>query len=361
MRIRNRLLARQISVLLLFLALGFGCAFLVFFLVASPIVGEQRMVRDLGLIAARYFPIAGVLTLVFGSLGVLMLAASSRKRVYAPLAKLKAAAFRIRDGNLDYELAAADQGEFDDLAKAFEEMRIHLKDSTLLAERAEKERISLTANITHDLRTPVTSILGYSEGILDGVAQTPEQVREYAAIIRRKALGLKSLVDDLALLSVLENAPPLQLERVDMAVWLRGYVRAAELEISAAVTCECEEGLYCAADKVKLERVMNNLVGNAVKYAASADRPLELRFELRRDGDAALLSLSDNGPGLPPLEARKVFDRFYRADPSRGVVGGSGLGLSIARQIVLLHKGKIWITNRPGGGLSANVSLPLVG
>lgn len=363
MRIRNRLLTRQIAVLLITEALCFGTAFLAFFLTASPLVGERRLAQNLGQIAARYFPAAGVMLLVFGACGVAVLAVASLRRVYAPLGRLKQAALRIRDGNLNYELPAAGQGDFAELSAAFEEMRIHLKNSTQAAERAERERRAMMANITHDLRTPITSILGYSEGILDGVADSTEQVLRYAGIIRDKAQNLRRLSEDLALLGLLEEGPPMALERLDAAAWLRERAEEAALELDMEVECDIsEESLWCAADRDKLARVIGNLVANAVKYGRRDGIPPVLRFEARRDEKDALLTVSDNGPGLPSGETRRAFERFYRADLSRGVVTGSGLGLSIARQIVELHKGKIWLANHPGEecGLSANVALPLL-
>ena len=362
------MLARQIAVLLITQALCFIAAFFAFLLIASPLVGERRLIQNIGNIAARFFPAAAVLILILGSIGVAVLAMAALRRVYEPLGRLKTAALHIRDGNLNYELPAAGQGDFAELSAAFEEMRIHLKNSTQAAERAERERRAMMANITHDLRTPITSILGYSEGILDGVAQSPEQVLRYAGTIRDKAQGLRKLAEDLALLGLLEDAPPLELERLDAAVWLRERAEETALELDADVQWEItDEELWCAADRDKLTRVLNNLISNAVKYGRRDGIPPIIRFEARRDGDDALLTVADNGPGLPRGEARRAFERFYRADQSRGVVAGSGLGLSIARQIAELHKGKVWLANIPagdahqeGGGLSANVSLPLL-
>lgn len=361
MRVRNRMLTVQISVLFIFQALCLGLAFWVWFFAAAPLIGRERLVQHLGQIAARYFTAAGVLTLILGAASAAWLSYVARKRVYRPLARLKHAALRIRDGSLDYELPAVGRNDFSELAEAFEDMRIHLRNSMKETERAEQERRAMMSGITHDLRTPVTSILGYSEGILDGVARTPEQVYEYASVIRAKALALNALVEDLALLSVLEEAPPMQLERMELGVWLKTCAEETAAELSARVECETDDELWCVADRAKLNRVIGNLIGNAVKYGRPPDEgEMLLRLTAQRDGDMALVTISDNGPGLPREEARRVFDRFYRADLSRGVVTGSGLGLSIARQIILLHKGKIWLSNREEGGLSANFTLPLL-
>lgn len=354
------MLTTQISVLLVFQALCFGVGFWVWFFAAAPLIGRERLMLHLGQIAARYFPAAGVLALALGTLSAVWLSAVARKRVYRPLARLKHAALRIRDGSLDYELPPVGRNDFTELAEAFEDMRIHLRNSMKETERAENERRAMMSGITHDLRTPVTSILGYSEGILDGVARSPEQVREYASIIRAKARSLNALVEDLALLSLLEESPPLQLERLDLCAYLRERAEDTAAELGTPVECEAGGELWCAADKARLDRVMSNLIGNAVKYGRPGEGTQVLRLSARRDDDMALLTVADNGPGLPREEARRVFDRFYRADLSRGVVSGSGLGLSIARQIILLHKGKIWLSNREEGGLSANFTLPLI-
>ena len=354
---KHKIFGSQLAVLLLSQALCFASAFLVFYLYALPLAGN-RLTENLGRIAAGYITVAGVLILVFAALGLLWMSLSLQSSVYAPLSRLKLASTQIRDGNLGFELPVAGEPEFRELTAAFEEMRIHLKNSMILAERSDEERRTLMANITHDLKTPVTSILGYSEGILDGVADSPEKVREYAEIICRKAYAIKTLVDDLSLLSLLENLPPLKLTRLDLGPWLAGLAAEVEYEGGAEVTVNAGEGLWCFCDRERLERVMSNLTGNALKYAHQPGIPLRLTFTAERQGEEILLTLRDNGPGLPPAEARKAFERFYRADASRGVVSGSGLGLAIARQIVSLHQGKIWLLNHPEGGLQASVSLP---
>jgi len=355
MTVRNRNWGLQLSVLLLSMTLCFCIAFFIFWIQAAPYCGE-RLSSNILAVAARYFPIAGVLLVVLCVPGVLWISLSEQKRIYKPLNRLVHAAKQISDGRLDYELVLSGLGEFSELGCAFEEMRVRLLDSIKQSEKSEAERLDVMNSICHDLKTPVTSILGYAEGILDGVADTPEKVGDYAGIIAKKARRMSDLVDGLNYLTVLENEPPLSLEPVDIGEWLEAFAR--ELSGEARVELDIEKGLICTVDAQKLSRVFYNLVDNSLKYTKV--EPV-LWFTVRKNDDAALLSLLDNGPGLPPLETRKVFARFYRGDPSRSAIGGSGLGLSIARQIVSLLGGKIWLQNHKDGGLLASVSLPLTG
>jgi len=354
MAVRNRNWGLQLAVLLLFMALALCFAFLIFWNQAAPYCGE-RLSYNITEIAARYFPAAGIFLLIFSVLGVLWISHSEKKRLYEPLNRLVYAAQQIRDGKLDYELILSGLGEFSELGYAIEEMRIRLLDSINQSQTAEAERTNIMNSICHDLKTPVTSILGYAEGVLDGVADTPEKIMDYAWIIAKKARRMSDLVDGLNYLTVLENEPPLAFEPVDVGEWLETFVNEVSDEV--CIESDIDKGLICAVDTQKLSRVFYNLVENSLKYTEA--EPF-LRFTVKKNDDTALMTMLDNGPGLPPQETRKVFERFYRVDSFRGSKGGSGLGLSIARQIIFLHKGKIWLQNYKSGGLMASISLPLL-
>lgn len=354
---RKRNWGVQLAVLLLFMSLCLITAFFIFWRLAAPFCGE-RLSHNIWGIAAQYFPLAGIFLLAFSLLGVLWLSFSERKRVHEPLSRLIRATHEMRDGKLDYELSLSGLGEFTELGYAIEAMRVRLRDSIDKSQKAEAERIDVMNSICHDLMTPVTSILGYAEGVLDGVADTPEKIADYAGIIAKMARRMSNLVEGLNFLTVLENEPPLDLEPLDIGAFLDNLT--GEFADEVHIKTEFETGLICAADKQKLSRVFYNLVENAFKYGRPAQGDLLLSFTVKQNGDTALLTMLDNGPGLPAQETRRVFERFYRADPSRGSIGGSGLGLSIVRQIIKLHKGKIWMQNYSSGGLLVSISLPLM-
>ena len=359
MSVRLRIFTNSLTAILILNAVCMAAGFLLFWLVAAPYVGD-RLGENAGSIAARYFPLGGVIVLILTGIGALWVIGVTVRHVSGPLQRLKRAAMEIRDGNLAYELAVTGQDEFSELAAGFEQMRIRLKDSVRAQEKAEAERRGMMASVTHDLQTPITSIMGYAEGIWDGVADTPEKTREYAAVIRKKARSLQALAEDLSLLSRLENAQlPLDKQEEDLGAMVAELAcEFSHNEPESRWDTRLAPGLFVCVDREKMARVVVNLFQNCVKYK-KPDHPPEICLTLiRHDGDA-LLTVSDKGMGVAPDDLPHLFDRFYRADASRGRQGGSGLGLSIARQLVQLHGGKIWILGNPEGGLSVNISLPI--
>ena len=359
MSVRLRLITSSLSAWLTLLTVGFLLSFALFCVVAEPFLGE-RLRENLGPVAARYFPAAGILALILAGFGTLWMQGVSARHVVQPLKRLKRAAVEIRDGNLGYELMVSGRDEFTELSSCFEQMRIRLRDSTFAGQQAEAERNAMMAGICHDLKTPITSILGYAEGILDGVADTPEKLRDYASVIRKKAIALQKLADDLALLSKLENAQlPLDTTEADWGIFVKELAAEfAEENPELTLTGAANEGLLVRIDREKMARVLFNLMQNSVKYQ-KPDVPPVLALAFSRLGENALLTLTDNGMGVSPEDMPHVFDRFYRADASRGKQPGSGLGLSIAQQIVQLHGGKIWMAAGGGGGTTVSVTLPL--
>jgi len=393
MSIRLRIIVNSVTAILVLNALSIAVGFLLFLFVSNPYIGD-RLGENAGHIAARYFTLGGIATLVFTMIGALWIISVAARRITGPLARLKRAVTEIRDGNLGYELPVSGHDEFTELAAGFEQMRVRLKDSMRLQEKAETERRAMMASITHDLKTPITSIMGYAEGILDGVADTPEKTREYASVIRKKAMSLQHLADDLSLLSRLENAQlPLDKQDEDLGALVSevasefwnigniGVVNATDGSLfcqqdeesstvlppvlptvpDVSLASNLEPGLRVMIDREKMARVLVNLFQNSVKYKKPEQPAPEISLTLERHGREALLSLSDNGIGITQGDMPHVFEQFFRADASRGLQSGSGLGLAIARQLVSLHGGKIWIVNRPGGGISVNIALPLIG
>ena len=341
-------------------AISLTVGFLLFWLIAIPFAG-QRLSENAGQIAARYFLFGGAAVLILTAIGAVWVISVNVRHVTGPLHRLKMAAFEIRDGNLDYQLSSSGHDEFSELSASFEQMRIRLKDSVQMQKKAENERRAMMASVTHDLKTPITSIMGYAEGILDGVANTPEKTREYAAVISKKARSLQLLADDLSLLSRLENAQlPLDKRSEDFAEFTEELaVEFAHNEPELKLEISLIPGLQVLIDKEKMARVLTNILQNSVKYKKPEHLGSEIRISLVRQNGQALLTVSDNGIGISQRDLPYLFDQFYRADKARNPQSGSGLGLSIARQLVQLHNGKIWIINNPGGGISVNISLPL--
>ena len=359
MSIRLRIIVNNLTAILVLTALSITVGFLLFWFVAGPFIGD-RLGENIGHIAAAYFPVGGIATLVITGIGALWIISVTARHVTSPLLRLNRAAIEIRDGNLGYELPVSGHDEFTELASGFEQMRVRLRDSTRLQEKSETERRAMMASITHDLKTPITSIMGYAEGILDGVADTPEKIREYASVICKKTRSLQLLADDLSLLSRLENAQ-LLLDKQDEDIGDFISEVASEFahnEPGLHLESQLVSGLHVLIDREKMARVLVNLLQNSVKYKKPEQTRPEVSLTLVRQNGDALLTLSDNGAGIAQSDLPYIFDQFYRADTSRGKQSGSGLGLSIARQLVALHGGKIWIISNPGGGISVDITLP---
>ena len=360
MSIRSRIIINNLTAILVLNAISMTVGFVLFMLFAEPFAGA-RLRENALFIAARYFPTGGVVVLILTGIGAVWLIGVTARRVTGPLAKLKRSAAEIRDGNLGFELAISGHDEFSELAAGFEQMRIRLKDTMRLQEKSETERRAMMASVTHDLKTPITSILGYAEGILDGVAGSPERIKEYAAVICKKARSLQVLSEDLSLLSRLENAQlPLDRTPTDLGE----LVSEVALEFSSGdvemnLDMNLAPGLTVSIDREKTARVLVNILQNSVKYKKPEQSRANVSVTLSKHNGDALLTISDDGTGISQSDLPYVFDQFYRADASRGRQSGSGLGLSIARHLISLHGGKTWIVNNAGGGISVNITLPL--
>lgn len=275
---------------------------------------------------------------------------------------LTKAARYVRDGNLDFEVMGSVYDEIDVLCGNFDAMRKELK----LAEQREKymkrERSMLLANISHDLKTPITSIKGYVEGIRDGVADTPEKMERYLDTIYSKTEVIDEMVNNLSVFSKLELSRMIfEFEKGDINAFLRGFIKDCRLDFEknniTFINNIPDSPAFVRLDYEKIKRVFSNLIDNAVKYG-NADNPALEISAFTRDG-GAYVCVADNGMGIDENEIKNVFDGFYRVDSSRSIKG-SGLGLGIAKKIVENHGGKIWLKSEGlGKGTTAVVYLPL--
>ncbi|WP_243013912.1 sensor histidine kinase [Brevibacillus borstelensis] len=295
------------------------------------------------------------------------------RSIIRPLYRLKTATEQIRDGELDFHIEQSGRDEIGQLSQAFEDMRKKLKESVELQLQYEENRKELISNISHDLKTPITSILGYVEGIRDGVADTPEKLEKYLDTIARKAKGMDQLIDELFLFSRLDLGKlPFTFERLDIGRFLEDYVSELRFDLEEKnVTVEFERQgsavsaapstppALVLADRDKLRRVLANVVDNSLKYNDKPEK--RISFSLQVDTGQVRIEISDNGPGIDPRAMPNIFDRFYRAEQSRGTdTGGSGLGLAIAKQIVDEHRGTIKASSIAGEGTAILITLPRV-
>jgi len=281
--------------------------------------------------------------------------------IIAPVSRLKDAAVKISEGDLSFGIAEEGDGEVRELCRTLELMRIKLKESVYLQQKYDDNRKFLVSSISHDLKTPVTSIIGYIEGILDGVAKTPEKIGEYLETARSKAVQVNAMIDDLLLYSKLDlNQIPYHFEKTDLKQYFEDCVADHRHEfdkahIKLSLISELKETVYVFIDRERLKRVIQNILDNAMKYMEKADGQVDII--LRETRSSAIIEIRDNGKGIPEDDLPHIFERFYRADPSRKSAEGSGLGLAIAKQIVEGHEGKIWVRSKVGEGTRMMISL----
>lgn len=272
-----------------------------------------------------------------------------------PIKKLQTAMQNIKEGNLDAALEIDSKDEIGELCRNFEEMRQRLKDSAEESLESERKNKELISNIAHDLKTPITAVKGYSEGLMDGVADTPEKREKYVKTIYNKANEMDLLLNELTLYSKIDtNRIPYEFNRIRVMAYFEDCMEEIGLDLEAkniglSYYNYAGDDVQIIADPEQLKRVIRNIVNNSVKYL---DKPQGLiNVRVKDVGDFIQVEIEDNGKGICKKDLPYIFDRFYRADASRNsATGGSGIGLSIVRKIIEDHGGKIWATSKEGTG-----------
>ncbi|MDD3219809.1 MAG: HAMP domain-containing sensor histidine kinase [Lachnospiraceae bacterium] len=275
--------------------------------------------------------------------------------VIAPLNKLKKATNSIRDGNLDFVLDVHGVDEISDLCNDFEEMRQRLKASTEEKVQFDKENKELISNISHDLKTPITAIKGYVEGIMDGVADTPEKMDRYVRTIYNKANDMDRLINELTFYSKIDtNRIPYTFSKINVTDYFNDCVEELGLDLEekgVELTYHnlVKSDTMVIADAEQIKRVIDNIVGNSMKYQNKEKCKIDIR--VKDVGDFVQVEIEDNGKGIAAKDLPNIFDRFYRTDASRNSSkGGSGIGLSIVKKVLEDHGGKVWATSKEDVG-----------
>ncbi len=277
------------------------------------------------------------------------------RSILSPLNKLQIATKKIRDGNLDYVLDVDSDDEIGQLCQDFEEMRIRLQENAEEKVQDDKENKELISNISHDLKTPITAIKGYVEGIMDGVASSPEKLDKYIRTIYNKANDMDRLIDELTFYSKIDtNKIPYTFTKINVARYFKDCVEEVGLDMEArgielGYFNYVDEDVVVIADAEQMKRVINNIISNSVKYLDKKKGIINIR--IKDVGDFIQVEIEDNGKGIAAKDLPNIFDRFYRTDSSRNSSqGGSGIGLSIVRKIIEDHGGRIWATSKEGIG-----------
>lgn len=281
------------------------------------------------------------------------------RSIIKPLHNLRSAAAEISRGNLDHPIVEEGDDEIQALCRDLELMRIKLKDSVHTQLKYEDNRKMLISSISHDLKTPVTSIKGYVEGILDGIANTPEKTERYLKTISLKAHQVDQMIDDLLLYAKLDlNQIPFDFERTDIEEYLLLCLQESEPEFELShfkfsFHSELSQKHYVWLDRERMKRVIMNILDNSRKYMIRDQG--EIKILLRDTSASLIIELRDNGSGISEGDLPYIFDRFYRSDAARSK--GSGLGLAIAKQIIEGHKGRVWAISHGELGTSIMISL----
>ncbi|MCI8875310.1 MAG: HAMP domain-containing histidine kinase [Lachnospiraceae bacterium] len=275
--------------------------------------------------------------------------------IIRPLKKLEAATVNIQQGNLDFTIEGEGNDEISELCSSFEEMRKRLKESAEQQMTSERENRELISNIAHDLKTPITTVKGYSEGLLDGVADTPEKQEKYLRTINNKANEMDALLNELTLYSQIDtNRIPYNFTKLNVSEYFNDCVEEISMDLESkniglTYFNYVDNHVLIIADPEQLRRVVNNIIGNSAKYMKNKRGQINIR--IKDVGDFIQVEIEDNGKGIAPKDLPYIFERFFRGDASRNsATGGSGIGLSIVKKIVEDHGGKIWATSKESVG-----------
>lgn len=277
------------------------------------------------------------------------------RSVVQPIRELRQATEKIKSGNLDFQVVASSNDEMGQLCTDFEKMRQRLKESAEEKIRFDNENRELISNISHDLKTPITSIKGYVEGIMDGVADTPEKMERYLKTVYNKTNDMQRLIDELTFYSKIDtNRIPYNFRKINVSDYFGDCAEEVGLDLGAKNVVfqyanYVDEKVMVIADPEQIRRVVNNIIGNSCKYFDKEKCFINMR--IKDVGDFIQVEIEDNGKGIAAKDIPYIFDRFYRTDSSRNSSkGGSGIGLSIVRKIMEDHGGKVWASSKEGTG-----------
>jgi len=318
--------------------------------VVGSLLATRQPAAQVGFVAAALLAAA-----IAAAVGVVVAG-----RIARPVGAVARAARRMADGDLTARAAPPPSGRHRSRRRAPDEVVGLAADFDQMAatlERLERERTRLIADVAHELRTPLAVLQGRLEGMLDGVLpSTPAEL----ARLHRQTAHLTRLVEDLRVLSLADaDRLTLQREDVDLVAWARdvaaGFAHAAAARgVGLEVVAEAD-AIVVPVDRKRLTQVLSNLLDNAVGVSPAGGR-VEVRLGFTASG--ARVAVLDEGPGLSPDAAERLFERFYRARGDGADRAGSGLGLAIVRSLVEAHGGRVAAANRANGGARVEVSLP---
>lgn len=280
-----------------------------------------------------------------------------------PINQLIHATKEIGQGNLDYVISYDYNDEFTEVINEYNKMRLSLKEITIELQEQNYQKKQFTDSIVHDLKTPISSVLGYSQALLDNIATTEEKKMQFIKMIYEKTKNIDQLVNTLFSISVMENnLLTFNIESVSTKKFTN-YMRTLEDglivdNIKTSISYNFNSEKYILLDFDHTKRVFQNIIENSMKYKSEDD--LEINFEINERNKRLILKITDNGIGLTKDEEEKIFQKFYRSDKARSNNTGSGLGLTTCKYIMEGQSGEIWARcNEHARGLAIYLSFPM--
>lgn len=281
--------------------------------------------------------------------------------IIGPLTEMTAVAKAITHGDFSRRLSLQGDDELVVLARSLNRMSDELQQKIKHLQEADRLKTELVANVSHELKTPLTSIMGFIETLQDGAIEDADNSRRFLSIIDRHAKRLSVTVNDLLQLSELEGGRyKLNLETLDLNDLINdvatGFLSATgQRRQQMEVQCQGEP-VIIRADRVRMEQAISNVIDNAIKYTPDGGKVI---VTVRKRPEGVDITVSDTGIGIPPEHLAHVFNRFYRVDKARSrKAGGSGLGLAIVKHTMLLHGGAVSIDSEHGKGTRITLKLP---
>ena len=315
------------------------------------------------LVTSRTIVIILAIIIVF-IVAIVVISLITTKTIVKPINKISAGANEIANGNLDYEIDYKSKNELGVLTKNFNHMRYKLKRAEEKQAELDQQQKEMIAGVAHDLRTPLTSIKAYVEGLRDGIANTPEKQKEYLDTIYSSTCDMEKMLNDLLTVSKMELGNfNLNLEEVSLEDFL-GFVGYVEEDLKRQdfdfeVINNAKSNPVFMVDTDNFERVLKNIFSNSIKYK-KPDVKGKITLIISEYSQYVIFEIKDNGMGVDKESLPKIFDTLYRADKARtNVSDGSGLGLSVCKQIIEKHGGLIWAQSELGEGLSIFISMPI--
>ncbi|MGN0531337.1 MAG: sensor histidine kinase [Eubacterium sp.] len=307
------------------------------------------------------FILIGIVTMYI--ISIIVFSFITSRAITKPIEELAHGVNEIANGNTSYIINYDSNNEIGTTVKAFNEMTAQMLANEEERQRMEQSRKQLINGIAHDLRTPLTSIKGYVEGLRDGIADTPEKQQRYLRTIYTSTLDMEKMLDDLLSLSRLETGNiDIITQPVDVVAMMQDYVDEFTFDLEKeGFTCHLHkpesDSIIVDLDCDRFYRVLVNIISNSIKYAKK-NIPGEINIEIKDFESNVIISITDNGIGIEPENLEHIFDTFFRADVARTRVrNGSGIGLSVCKLIVEKHGGRIWATSIPDEGTTIHISL----